>query len=618
MLSTKATSEYRLPVLSGGLNLRDMEHKINDNQSPAMLNMWYRDRVLNKRWGQEYITLTNGATVVNFTAIHAISPLYNDYVCIHADDKLYKWNLATNVVTAIATVANADGCFIAFNGKLYHIDGSDIREISASYAVTVIDTAEAYAPLLYYNCTPTLTASEANEPANLLTPKFRMQYNGDGTATYKLPFDSVDTTTIIVKVGGTTKTAGTHYNWTAGSNTVTFTSGNYPATGTNNVEITAYKTVAGNKARITGCKFGIPFGGESADVYGGSRVFLMKNAAYPQTYWYSDLGAGQSYGMRYFPDTQYETLTQDADAITTAAKQAGQLIIFKERSLFSVGYEFDGTNVYYPVKEFNSVIGCDMPDSVQLIENSLVFANTYGGVYIIINTAGSAEENVKPISGNINGTEKRPGLLQETNLKAASSIDYERKYWLCVNDKVYLWDYDLAFYSQRYAEPDKRLSWFKFDNIRARIWHGGEALYYSDGAKLVKFIDTCTDFGAAVCAEFKTRAFDFGYPNYLKTITKIYPSLRIEKNSGATIVVSSEKTDNYFSVSLTAETFAWDSFDWSMFTWGAYKYSHCKPFKVKMKKVIYAQIWFYDRTAYRDMAATDLIIEFFINGKVRK
>ena len=51
MIKGTATHEFKLPELNGGLNVRDIDYKIEDNQSPQMLNMWYRDRVLSKRWG---------------------------------------------------------------------------------------------------------------------------------------------------------------------------------------------------------------------------------------------------------------------------------------------------------------------------------------------------------------------------------------------------------------------------------------------------------------------------------------------------------------------------------------------------------------------------------------
>ena len=101
----------------------------------------------------------------------------------------------------------------------------------------------------------------------------------------------------------------------------------------------------------------------------------------------------------------------------------GELVIFKESSLFKVGYSFDGENVFYPVRECHSTIGCDMPGSVQLIDNRLVFAHSKSGVHMLVSTDNETEEAVKPLSANIGAL-----LLAEDGLKAACSVDSGRYY----------------------------------------------------------------------------------------------------------------------------------------------------------------------------------------------
>ena len=128
--------ELKLPTIDGGLNIQDLEHKINDNQSPDMLNLWYKDRSLSKRWGQEYITLTLSGSALDVDVIHGISREFEGYVCIHADDKLYKWDTSTNEVTELGSVADAEGVFIEFNGLLYFIDGTEIWQINSSWVLS--------------------------------------------------------------------------------------------------------------------------------------------------------------------------------------------------------------------------------------------------------------------------------------------------------------------------------------------------------------------------------------------------------------------------------------------------------------------------------------------------
>lgn len=608
----------RLPSIDGGLNLSELEHKIADNQSPSMLNMWFKDRTLSKRWGQEYITFTDGADPVTLTKVYAISKEFEDHVCIAADGKLYKWDTATNVLTDLeATVAEATGTFAEFNGYLYYLDGAEIIQINSSWACAAV---VPYVPVVYINCLPDLSSSDAADAYNLIGAGFEVHYNGDGaSATYKLPLDGLDGAEVKISISGSELTEDEHFTADRENGTIDFSAGTSPhgapAEGTNNVYITAYKTIPGAKAKITGCGTAIPFGGESGDIEGGSRLFVMGNAAYPRTYWYSDLGASQSYGAAYWPDDQYEELNQNNDIITAAQKQAGSLIILKERSLFAVSYNFDGQEVFYPVREFNSTIGCDIPGSVQLIDNNIVFANTYGGVFMIINTAGSAEENVKPLSGNINGGQDR-GLLDEPPT-AAASIDYDRKYWLCVNSNVYMWDYDLTPYIllQDALKAQKRLAWFKLGNIGARMWLGNPkandtGLWYSDGTNVVHFISALNDFGAGIDAYWKSKSFDFGQPMYQKFVQYVCASIRADSNSLLTVTVSNEKKTAYYSKTIGILSFSWAAFSWDTFSWNVQRYS--KPYRLvpKMKKQYYCQIWVTGDTANRDMGITDLEISY--------
>ena len=50
-----ATKMVDFPRLDGGLNLWEMDYRINRNQSPEMKNLWWQDGVLQCRDGQSYI-----------------------------------------------------------------------------------------------------------------------------------------------------------------------------------------------------------------------------------------------------------------------------------------------------------------------------------------------------------------------------------------------------------------------------------------------------------------------------------------------------------------------------------------------------------------------------------
>jgi len=605
--------EFRLPALSGGINLKDLKHKIQDNQSPDMMNMWYRDYTLGKRWGQKLVTFTDGTNPVTLGTVRAVSKEFEGYVGVVAGTTMYKWDTETDVLTSVGTVASADGVFQEFNGKLYYLDGTEIWEINSSWTKSAVTP---YEPVVYINCAPNLSSSTPNEAYNLIGAGFTVWYNGNGSATtYTLPLKSLDATTVKVSVGGVNLTEGMRFTVDRTNGTINFAAGTSPygapASGTNNVVITAYKTIAGNKAKIAGCKIMIPFGGETG-LTGGTRMFVMGNPSYPRTYWWSDLGAGQSYGMAYFPDDQFEELIQNDDKIVAAAKQFGYLVILKRHSLFTVDYQFDGEEVYFPVREFNSTIGCIAKESVQLIENHIVFLSD-NGVYMIVSLSADDEENVRMVSENVNGTAISPGLLSEPSLESATSIDYDRKYWLAVNGKVYLLDYGIKPITSKPAN----LSWFRFNNINASYWYGNGSLYTFHGTKAAVFIQEYLDFGKPIEAWWESKSFDFGLPNYEKTINQVFPSIRGDTNSSMTVQVFSEKPTVY-SKTIDVLSFSWETFDWSLFSWAVQRFSKPYRLKPKLKKVIYCRIKVYDKSAYRDAGISDITIDFTVNRSVKR
>ena len=404
----RTPKEFSLSNISGGLNLRSLPYRLQDTQSPDMQNMWFHDRVLSKRWGQEY------ALPELSGCIWSISQEYEGAAAIHAGTKLYRWDVASGQVSEIAVgIADREGLFLEFDSLLYHLDGSEIRVIAQDYTVSAITP---HMPVVYTGCAPDFTACTAKEAYNLLCPGFIVRYNGNGVQMlYLLPLQGLDSAPVGIRVGGVALTEGMHFTVDRTEGTVDFTGGTLPwgapAPGIDNVEVTAFKTAAGAKRKIAGCMAGAAFGGESGSASGGTRVFLSRNGENPRTLWYSDAGGGLGRGMAYFPVTQCMELIQNNDAVTAFGKQAGELIVFKERSIFILSYESDGREAYYPIREFHASVGCDIPNSVQLIDSRLVFANTAGGVFMI---TGTGEGNrIRPLSGNVNGSADVRGLLKD-------------------------------------------------------------------------------------------------------------------------------------------------------------------------------------------------------------
>jgi hypothetical protein len=70
-------------LLNGGLNLVDKEWKITDSQSPKILNMWFKEGELCKRWGQEYVNNDIGTVI-----LAAYQRKYDSKIIFHSGTKL--------------------------------------------------------------------------------------------------------------------------------------------------------------------------------------------------------------------------------------------------------------------------------------------------------------------------------------------------------------------------------------------------------------------------------------------------------------------------------------------------------------------------------------------------
>lgn len=602
--------EVKLPDLNGGLNVNDPEYGVLDNQSPDMLNMWFRGRALMKRDGQTMIVSDLDGPV------HTISPLFGGFYAVHAGRCFYRWR--NNTLQLIRSgLPNKKGVFCEFGDNLYYLDGEQIWQLSAECEVAEL---MPFVPCVMYNALPDLSGGDTGDAYNLIGSGFVIKYNANGTdAVYCLPHKSLDVTPVTASVNTEDLIEGIHFTVNRLNGTVDFLRGSNPygapPSGTNNVWITAHKTTEGNMNKIAGCRVAVPFGGETAGLFGGTRVFVMGNPKYPRSYWRSDLGQGVGGGMRYFPDTGEEYLDQNSEPITAAAKMGGSLVMFKQNSIFVLSYAFDGEDVYYPVRECHSAMGCDMPGSLQLIDNRLVFANSKNGVHMLISTENETETAVKPLSANINAL-----LLDEDGLEEACSVDSGRYYWLCAGGYAYLWDYEQTPYYNfaDYEQAQRRLAWYRFDNIQANVFcEGTDGLYYGTDGGIVRFVREQSDFGEGFLSYYTSKAYDMGSPDELKTFLNVYPSFAVDGNVKATVSVGSEKQDKFKQRQYNVQSFAWDWFNWMVFTWDVIRFVRTFCIRLNMRKASYIQLRIFGREKNRGVGFAGLRFTYCCERKRR-
>ena len=327
----------------------------------------------------------------------------------------------------------------------------------------------------------------------------------------------------------------------------------------NTVVITYEKANPDARKSIMDCCYGCAYGGT-----GGAVLILAGSEAQPNAYFWN--GSHVAMDPGYFPMEYYNLAGDSLEPVTGFGLQAGYLMVFKTHAVGRclLGTETIGDRAYLTMDytPVNAAIGCDLPFTIRLVENNLVWCSTYGGVYRLEDTTAALENQVRCISGNINGCAGRPGLLQAVQeAETVSALDDAERYWIAAGGKVYLWDYRLS----SAGKP----SWFYFTHIDAVDFFrgdtrddGGEAftgplrIYHLDPqGRISRFVRNFRDYGGAIPKVFEFPTQDFGGHLRMKHIRRVILSTRSDTD---TVIQIQYETDYGLRDDLTpVECFSW-------------------------------------------------------------
>ncbi|WP_283673059.1 hypothetical protein [Butyricicoccus sp. Marseille-Q5471] len=594
--------EWSCEALSGGLNLADLEYKLSDNQSPNVLNMWYRNRTLCKRFGQAWYTAAIGAEV-----LAAYQKMYKGQFVVHAGTKLFTISRDGQTVTERKDGLTAQGgSFLLFANKLYYRNGAEYVVFDGETCTAVTPTI----PNVVINRVPDGSKGDLTDPYNLIGAGFSNTFNGDGEATvYQLTDKGLDAAKVTATVGTEemTEDAG-KFTVDRENGKVTFTTA--PAKGQNNVVITAYRTVQDDIDSILKCKYAATYGGQN-----NSRVVIGGNGT--STFYISE-----PLDPAYFPANNDFTVSNNSGNIYGFGEQYDILCVFLERSIYGLSYEFADSKGMFSTVCINPNIGCDMPGSVQLIENRLVWCNSYAGVHTLVSTQIENERNVQPVSRNINGNALRPGLLQEQHLEKSISCDFDGRYWLCVNGRAYVWDYSVSTYNYS-GDTDAdalRLSWWRFDNIVGTAFCEDDGtLYILRENRMARFQNDFRDFESAIHGVYQMPLRNFGLSNYLKTVIECWITVRADTASRIRLkyITDNEPNGEYDSEDIRVPAKMWGGFLWNTFQWEVINFAKSFRRKPNKKKVFLFGILLENMEDNRDLSISGITMTWRSAKKIK-
>lgn len=333
-----------------------------------------------------------------------------------------------------------------------------------------------------------------------------------------------------------------------------------PYSETNNLTVTARNNRADHK-RITQMRMCTWFGGDQSGLGGGTHLFVAGHPDKPNLLHWSDVN-----NPLYFPENNYAYIGEDSAAITALGKQGEMLVILRERDAYCTYYvagevptleemesaaaiETTAHKSYFPIAQLHPTIGCRCPQSVRLVNNRLVWADSNGHVYVLAGSSRYSERNVREVSPLIDKALKEH---TDEELRAAVSGEFEGYYTLLVGDNMYLMDaqtsaFNSINYYSREETAQKALPWYVWtlphEEYTTLVAVGDHAALIASGA-VYTFCEDDTEQTVEPTIDngFATKQFEFGRMDRRKAIGQMYLRLGIRNGGAAEITYI---TDQY-------------------------------------------------------------------------
>lgn len=464
-----------------GCDLTNQPTNVDAKRSPDARNM-IRDvpGKVRKRMGYKTIYTLEGR-INGHHRLNGKPPL------IHAGTKLYK--VEDGKCTAVYEDANdARSMSWEFDGKLAIADGKALLLYDGE-TITRAD-ANGKVPILTISRQPN-GGGTSYEGLNLIQPKFEEDFlvdaNHKDAKEFQLSFGGLDEAPVTVQVmnadgGWNEKKEGTDFTVDRAAGVITFVAapGETPVSGTDNIKITASRTVEGYADRINTCCVGIQFGVSGAS----DRLFLAGNPELINYDWYS----GQN-DPTYWSDTSYSVLGQSDAAIVGYSVVNARLAAHKngqdaERNCIVREGNLVDNQPAFPIVNILQGEGAVGRYTFGYLQTEPLFLTALG-VYAITAQDITGEKYSQLRSFYLNGQ-----LLEEPGLEEAYSCVYRDMYWLAVNGKVYILDGLQAGQTDRSAPyATRQYAGFLLTDIPARVmWVEESALWFGDAdGKVYRF-----------------------------------------------------------------------------------------------------------------------------------
>lgn len=500
---------------------------IDKRRSPKGYNFINNNGTIEKRNG--YKVLAYLGEKANINGVWNVDTVNGEYFIVHCGNKLFEMKTDFSSYTElISGLADRISKGAVINSKLLILDGKravvyDL--LKSSNKVSYLDEM-GYIPTTQIARSPNGLASQSYEQVNLLQDaRINLFTSTETDLIYQLDDVNINTIESVEVLNENaewiSKTINIDYTVDLENGQVCFKSviGNPVVDGRDNVRIRYKKVLNENKSQVNKCDIMCVYGYAGAN----NRVFLSGNPDYANIVMYSYFE-----DLTYIPVENVIKIGLEVVPITGFAKlNNGKLAVLKDVSdtdstIFYVGYGTYNGNEVFPLEgstKGEGNIGKHAHDT--LINEPLILSQN--GIFALNTASLSDERYVYHKSYYIDNKLKR-----ESNLKDAIGIVNDGKYFLAINDHVYVADSRFKSSSINSKYSDYQYEWFYWINIPVRVWFvWNNELYFGDKyGNICKFrndtdTDRFKDADSIVEAEWNSVILDLNRPANKKNIKRV-------------------------------------------------------------------------------------------------
>lgn len=512
--------------LSGFLGV-DFSSSITDidkRRSPRGYNFINNNGTIEKRNG--YKVLAYLGQKANINGVWNVDTVNGEYFVVHCGTKLYEMAVDFTSYTEIFEgLADSISQGAIINSKLLILDG--LRAIvydllKETDKVKYLDQI-GYIPTTQIARAPSGLPTQKYDKKNLIQDcSINLFTSNETDKIYQL--DETDITSIEraeILNENAEWVVNTDFTVNLEKGQVIFNNpiGKSPVDGRDNVRIKYKKIDNKNKTQVNKCKIMSVYGYAGAN----NRIFLTGNPDYANIVMFSHLN-----DITYIPVENVVKVGLEVVPITGMAKlNNGKLAVLKDVSdtdstIFYIGYATRNGNETFPLEGSTKGEGNISYYAHDVLINEPLIL-TQNGVFALNTATLSDERYVYHRSYYIDAK-----LRQESNLKDAIGIVNDGKYYLAINDHVYVADSRFKSSTNNSKYSNYQYEWYYWTNLPVRVWFVWNGiLYFGDKyGNICKFrddtdIDRFKDDTKNVEAEWNSVVLDLNNLAHKKNIKRV-------------------------------------------------------------------------------------------------